>query len=580
MIKIQGMPGSPGHGMGRVVRYRNQEISVCRQLVEEPEAEIAHLELARRQCSASLEHLLNRKQTNGETVAANILDAYLEILHDDAFFSQVANVVRQESVCAPWAIEQAMIQVEAAFSALDDPYLRERLTDINYVCSVLMSQLLSGKTETVSDWGQLPSDAVIFASDFSPVDTMRFDHRCLKAIVTERGGETSHTVILAKSLGIPAIVAAGPFPEALRDGQQVLVNANRGVAIVEPAPQMLRDFLGLMEQDFRWQERFAQHRLFPAVTQDGHSVQVCVNVGGQDSLAVLEPQECDGVGLFRTEFLYMDKSDYPTEEEQFQVYRQMAQQLGEKELVIRTLDIGGDKQLNYMQLPVEANPFLGLRAIRLCLERKEMFKTQLRAILRAAVYGNVKILFPMIVTLEELREAKALLLEAQTELEQQGLPHRSDIPVGVMIETPAAVLIADQLARHVSFFSIGSNDLIQYITTADRLNERVHYLYDVCNISVLRSLKMVCDCAASAGISICICGEAAATPNLVPLWCVLGISKLSVAPPLIGQTKYLISQFDISQIRHQILDLFRCDSATEVHTALNAILLSVDFPLH
>ncbi|MEG1073318.1 MAG: putative PEP-binding protein, partial [Oscillospiraceae bacterium] len=310
-------------------------------------------------------------------------------------------------------------------------------------------------------------------------------------------------------------------------------------------------------------------------TLDGTTIRVGINSGDRESIEIFDPTRCDGVGLFRTEFLYMETSDYPSEETQFEAYRDMAISAKGKELIIRTLDAGGDKQLAYMDMPAEANPFLGYRAIRLCLDRPALFKTQLRAILRASVFGDVKIMFPMIVNLEELLAAKKLLHEAMEELDAQKVPYRADIPVGIMIETPAAVLLSDRLARHVSFFSVGSNDLIQYTTATDRMNERMSGLYDSCNLSVLRSVALTCKSAHDGGIPIDICGEIASEPRLVPLWCAMGIDTLSVSPALVGRTKYIISHTNRAALQEDLSAILVEDSIQAVKIRLNRIISAI-----
>ncbi len=309
----------------------------------------------------------------------------------------------------------------------------------------------------------------------------------------------------------------------------------------------------------------------PAVTLDGKTVRVNINSGDSDSIANFKCDECDGVGLFRTEFIYMDHRDYPTEEEQYEIYRSMAQMNQGKELIIRTLDIGGDKQLEYMDLPKESNPFLGYRAIRLCLERVDVFKTQLRAILRAGVYGDVKIMFPMIVNLEELLRAKEILEEAKEELKAEGMNFRADIPVGIMVETPAAVLLSDKLAEEVSFFSIGSNDLIQYTTASDRMNERVQSLYDSFNISVLRSIRMVCENAARHGVDVGICGEAASDTKLVPLWVAMGVDELSVVPSQVAKVKYMIGRLSKEEMERELAEVLSLGRIQDVKDRLAGI---------
>jgi phosphotransferase system enzyme I (PtsI) len=299
---------------------------------------------------------------------------------------------------------------------------------------------------------------------------------------------------------------------------------------------------------------------------------VNINSGDTESINTFDAGACDGIGLFRTEFLYMGQNSYPSEDFQFNAYRSMAEKNQGRELIIRTLDIGGDKQLDYMDLPQESNPFLGYRAIRLCLDREEVFLTQLRAILRASAFGEVKIMFPMIVNLEELLRAKELLAKAMEELDRRGEAYHKNIPVGIMVETPAAVLLSDVLARHVDFFSIGSNDLIQYTTASDRMNEKVQYLYDSCNLSVLRSIKLVCDNARAQGVDVGICGETASEPRLIPLWCAMGVNELSVAPALVGRTKYIINQISKADMAQEMDAILLQGSIPSAREQLDKIL--------
>ncbi|MEG0597957.1 MAG: phosphoenolpyruvate--protein phosphotransferase, partial [Oscillospiraceae bacterium] len=453
-------------------------------------------------------------------------------------------------------------------------FLRTRADDFSNVCHELMADL-----QGVGDGSLLPEDAgnhlVVFAQELSPSDIVKLDPNRLSGIVTYSGGVNSHTAILAKALGIPAVVGIGTPKIEVADGLLVLVDGTAGRVLLQPNRATQEQFLS--------QQKFAQKQQLlydaccpsPAVTLDGTPIRVGINSGDRESIEIFDPTRCDGVGLFRTEFLYMETSDYPSEETQFAAYRDMAISAKGKELIIRTLDAGGDKQLAYMDMPAEANPFLGYRAIRLCLDRPALFKTQLRAILRASAFGDVKIMFPMIVNLEELLAAKILLHEAMEELDAQKVPYRADIPVGIMIETPAAVLLSDRLARHVSFFSVGSNDLIQYTTATDRMNERMSGLYDSCNLSVLRSVALTCKSAHDGGIPIDICGEIASEPRLVPLWCAMGIDTLSVSPALVGRTKYIISHTNRSALQEDLSAILVEDSIQAVKIRLNRIISAI-----
>lgn len=555
MTEIKGLPGAPGCAAGNAVIFWGKALSYERVDVSDPAAESAALQEARERYDEYLGVLAAQAGAVHGDEGWSILEVYREIVRDDVFFGGVAELIDAERVCASWAIERKRSETEALFCAVDDEYLKARMTDINNVCAELTAEL-QGVSAADLFAGAEGDCLVVFAPDLSPADTVRLDRTRLGGIVTERGGVTSHTVILAKALGIPAVVGAGDLLDSVRPGGEVLLDGAAGSVLLDAGEAERAAFLKRKEYADRQKTLFSVCEDKRAVTLDGAVVRVNVNSGDRDSIEGFDPARCDGVGLFRTEFLYMGQSDYPSEEYQFRVYRDMARRAAGKELIIRTLDIGGDKQLDYMSLPREPNPFLGWRAIRLCLGRPDVFKVQLRAILRAAFFGDVKIMFPMVVNLEELLRAKALLEEAKAELAARGVPYRADIPVGIMVETPAAVFLADQLARHVSFFSIGSNDLIQYTTATDRQNERVQYLYDSCNISFLRAVKLTCDSARAGGVTVGICGETASEPRLIPLWVAIGVDELSVAPALVGRTKYVVgrcSRAALQPLMHEVL---------------------------
>lgn len=561
MIEIKGLSGAIGCVAGTAVVFENRAIRTERESIADPQAEITALEAARTRYAESLQTLADRARREHGDEGAAIFEAYQEILTDDFFFDGVKELMTSEKVCASWAIDQKRAETEAMFMAVDDDYLKARAADINNVCQELTAEL-QGISVGDPFAGVAGEALVIFAEDLTPADTVRMDRARLAGIVTERGGVTSHTVILAKALGIPAIVGVGARAKQVRTGDAVLVDGAAGTAVVGADEASQTEFLTRKATADQQKALFDACKTKRAISKDGHSTRVNINSGDKESMEAFHAEHCDGVGLFRTEFLYMGQSDYPSEEFQYEVYKDMAVKTAGKELIIRTLDIGGDKQLDYMDMPKECNPFLGYRAIRLCLDRPEMFKTQLRAILRAAVHGNIKIMFPMIVNLEELLRAKELLEEAKKELAGQGVAFRADVPVGIMVETPAAVFLSDQLAKHVSFFSVGSNDLIQYTTATDRQNEGVQYLYDSCNISVLRAIKLTCENAHANGVEIGICGETASEPRLIPLWVAMGIDELSVAPALVGRTKYIIAQL----------------SKEEQISTLNAVLASGHIP--
>ena len=472
------------------------------------------------------------------------MKAYADIAGDHLFFKKPLRAIREERLSAAWAVARERDKVCLKFAAMTDDYMKARADDVRNVCDVLIRRL-DGLAEQV-DVGE--GAAVFVAEDLTPEDTVRLDKARLGGFITERGGVTSHAVILAKSLGIPAVVGAAGILDAVRTGQEIYLNGDEGWAVVAPDPETTAAYIrAKAEQDAR-QADWSEAARRPAVTRDGHAVSVCVNSGDTDSLALFRPECCDGIGLFRTEFLFMDQASYPSEALQYQAYRAAVEAAAGKEVIIRTLDIGGDKQLGYMDLPKEENPFLGYRAIRICLDREEVFQTQLRALLRAALHGRLKIMFPMIVTLEELCGAKAAVERARAALQAEGTACAAQVPLGIMIETPAAVLLSDALAEEADFFSIGTNDLIQYTTATDRMNERVQYLYDPCNLSVLRAIHTVIQNGHRAGIPVGMCGEAASDERLALLFLAMGLDEFSVVPAQVGRVKALIQRADLSAL--------------------------------
>lgn len=567
-MKIQGLPGSPGCEIAKAVVYRPQEPSYEMEKIKDPEAEISRMEASRKEYDSQLASL---EEKSGEDEA--IFAAYREMLMDETFFDGIRDLIRSHKVCSSYAIEQKRMETEALLMKIDDDYLRERAGDINNFCVELCRHIQGISTHGLS--GVEGDKLVIFAEDLSPADTVRMDPERLCGIVTSRGGTTSHTVILARARHIPAIVGAGNFFDEVKDGDEVLIDGDAGIVYVCPDKETRKEFVDRKEYYDKQKILFDSCVNKEAVTTDGIVIRVNINSGDRESIEKCDPDTCDGCGLFRTEFVYMSHTDYPSEDEQFEDYKDMAVKLQGKELIIRTLDIGGDKQLGYMNIPVEVNPFLGYRAIRFCLDRQDIFKIQLRAILRATAYGHVKIMFPMIVNMEELREAKSILEKAKKELKQENIEFNENVPVGIMVETPAAVLLSDRLAKEVDFFSIGSNDLIQYITASDRQNEKVQNIYDSCNISFLKAVNIAAENAHKAGIEIGICGETGSEPRLIPLWVAMGINELSVSDGMVGRTKYIVSHLNRGEMNKLLDEVLAMDSIKEVRSKLDEVISEI-----
>lgn len=543
MKEYIGVPASPGYGAGRAVVLKLADCEPAREPAQGIEEELAHLRSVRRGYLLELDELLLVAEAGPESRA--ILEAQREMAADNAFFDEVEATIRQEKSSAAWALDQCRGQALQAFSRLQDEYLRQRGEDVNQVCRDLL-RLLGGKSHRAA-LPKLQEDYILLAGDVSPATAISLDKKHLRGLATERGGPTSHTAILAKELGIPAVVGIPGLAECAAEGEMALLDGETGRLTLSPNAQQMRSF---SEKLLFYKERTAVYKeaeARPALSLDGRQIRVCVNLGQELAL----PSGSDGVGLLRTEFLFLHQQEEPGEEAQYAAYLAAVKAAAGKPVTIRTLDLGADKPAPFLSLPREENPALGCRGIRASLRREEMFLTQLRAILRASAAGPVRVMFPMIVTLEELLAAKALLETAKKQLHKQGQPFAGELPVGIMVETPAAVLLCDRLAPQVQFFSLGTNDLAQYITAADRDNEAMQALCSPFNISVLRAVHMVCEAAARFGAEVSICGEAASEPLLIPLWLGMGVQALSVPPGLVGRTKFILTRLDAQQMQKE-----------------------------
>lgn len=566
MTTVKGLAGAGGQAILKAVRFERPELVVKKRQVENPKAEVERFEAIRHDYILELRTLHEEVLSSVGQEAADIIKAYETIASDDYFFKKPLAEAIKNKVNPDWTLELEKQNTVERFSQIEDTYLRERAVDISNVCDELIRRMNGIPAQKPAYQREA---FLVVAHDLTPEDTVRFDKKLLGGFVTEKGGITSHAVILAKALGIPAVVGATGIVDKVSDGQTVFINGDEGYVIVDPDEQVLTSFELTYAQHQDLERLYAEAVRTPASTKDGHRIRVFVNSGDEDSIAAFDPSTCDGIGLFRTEFLFMRGTDYPTESQQFDTYRSIAEQSAGKEVVIRTLDIGGDKQLDFMNLPREDNPFLGLRAIRISLNRPAIFLTQLRAILRASVYGRLKIMFPMIVTCEELIQAKEMVEQAKQTLRSEGLLFDEAIPVGIMIETPASVLISDLLAVQADFFSIGTNDLIQYMTATDRMNQGVQYLYDPFNLSVLRAIRHTIEVADEAGIDVAMCGEMASDERLLPLLLGFGLAEISIAPSQVGRVKYQISQYNLRDLKEMADKIMSLDSMASVKESLS-----------
>lgn len=497
---------------------------------------------------------------------AGIFEAHLLVLDDPELLGAVREQIRAGETTAEYALQEVSQQIVETFESLNTEYLRERAGDIRDVSRRIMN-VLSGRATGMKSIEQA---VIIVAHDLTPSDTVQLNREYVKGFTTVAGGTTSHSAIMARSMEIPAVVGAADALQEIRQDDLLILDGEEGVLLVNPPPEMIAEYEGKRLELERRKEQQAKLAALPTLSSDGHQVELAGNIGSPGDVAAVLQHGGEGIGLFRTEFLYMGREELPSEEEQFQAYRSVLEQMGDRPVVVRTIDIGGDKELPCLKLPKEENPFLGFRAIRLCLETEEqaLFRTQLRALLRAGVYGNLKIMFPMIATLDELRQAKAVLAQEKHKLVQAGIPAGADIAVGMMVEIPAAAVMADLFAPEVDFFSIGTNDLIQYTMAADRMNSRVSYLYQPYNPAVLRLIKGVIEAAHSHGKWVGMCGEMAGNKAAIPLLLGLGLDEFSMSAPSILAARECIMQLSQAGMEELARKALSMGSAEEVKALL------------
>lgn len=565
-----GIGVSPGIAMGRVLLKLNSEIKIEKLTVEDYQQEINKLEKAREKSKQEIQLLYDKTlQKIGEN-EAEIFQAHSMIVDDVEIFEQVKDKITSVKVNADWALKEVTDGYIELFSGLEDDYLRERGIDIQDVTARITRHLL-GLVEI--DYASLEESVIIVAEDITPSDTAKMTKECVLAFITEKGGKTSHSAIMARSMEIPAVVGCRGILNMLKDGDFVIIDGKDASVLINPTVEKINEYKEKSELYNKYKSSLRDYIGKESKTKDGRNLEISANIGTSNDLAGVIKNDADGVGLFRTEFLYMDRQTLPSEEEQFESYKKVVKAMKGKAVIIRTLDIGGDKELEYMNLPKEMNPFLGYRAIRLCLDRKDIFTTQLRALLRASNFGNLKIMFPMISSMDELLEAKKILNETKRILHREGVLYNSDIEIGMMIEIPSAAIISDLLAKEVDFFSIGTNDLIQYTLAVDRGNENLSNLYTPFHPAVLRLIKKVIDSGHENNIWVGMCGEVAGNPLMIPLLAGMGLDEFSMSPISILQARSILSNVDTSEWYDIIRTILDMTSAEEVEKYLKNNLL-------
>ncbi|WAM32647.1 phosphoenolpyruvate--protein phosphotransferase [Caldicellulosiruptor naganoensis] len=546
---ITGIPVSEGIGIGKAVIVK-KEYSIKRCSVDNIDKEIERFLDAIDKAKKEILEIKKHAEQNLGPDKAMIFDAHLLILDDPEFVKMVKEKI-QQGTNAEWAVDESAKFYESLLLSLDDEYMRERANDIKDVSKRLI-RILSGESDSEAGLKNLAEGSIIVAEDLTPSETAQMDKTKVTGFVTQQGGKTSHTAIIARTYEIPAIVGVKGALEKIKDGDVVIVDGYQGMVLINPDKQTLEEYEKRIKEEKQKKEELKRFVATEVKTKDGKKIKVYANIALPDEAEIAIKNGAEGIGLFRTEFLFMNRSSPPSEDEQFAAYKAVLEKMEGKPVIIRTLDVGGDKNIPYLNIENELNPFLGYRAIRLCLGYKELFKTQLRALLRASIYGNLKIMFPMITTAGELKEAKSILQEAKEELKKQGIEFSEKIEIGIMIETPAAALVSDILADEVDFFSIGTNDLIQYTLAIDRTNEKVSYLYDPLNTAVLRLIKMIVENAHKKGKEVGVCGEIASDENIVPILIGLGVDELSVNPAKVLSVKKKIIETDFNIEKNKV----------------------------
>ena len=563
MKVLEGKSVFSGIAIGKISILQKADTSVKRTKVENPEAEITRVQEAKEKAVEQLQKLYDKALREVGESGAAIFEVHQMMLDDEDYLDSIDNIIRTENVNAEYAVATTGDNFADMFAQMDDDYMKARAADVKDISDRLV-RVLSGHDEGDMDAAE-PS--IIVAEDLAPSETVQMDKSKVLAFVTRKGSSNSHTAILARTMNIPALINI-EYDDSM-DGKMAVVDGKTGSLIVEPDADTLKKYQDQKDEELRQRAMLKELKGKTTETKSGHKIHLYANIGSTGDVASVLANDAEGIGLFRSEFIYLEKDNYPTEEEQFQIYKAVAQNMAGKKVIIRTLDIGGDKALPYLGLPTEENPFLGFRAVRFCLQRKEdIYKPQLRALLRASAFGKVRIMVPLVTCVDELRAVKAIIEELKQELDAEGIAYDKDIQVGVMMETAAASLIADILAKEADFFSIGTNDLTGYTMAADRGNPDVAYLYSAYNPAVLRSIRNIISAANKEDIMAGMCGEAASDPLLVPVLLGFGLNEFSVSATAILATRKVMSLWTMDECKALVDEVMQLETEAEVKALL------------
>ena len=558
---FKGIAGSEGIGIGRVVIIEEHEAVIEDKTITDVDAEIQRVQSAIEKFVNVTTEMADKMEATVGAKDADILRGHIMLLRDPTIEEQIVALIRSEKVTAEKALDQVLEQTAELFAQIPDELLQQRATDFRDIKTRIVKILLGIEELDIS---AVPAGTVLVAKDLTPSMTAGIVPENIAGVLTEVGGRTSHSAILARAMEIPAVLSIEGICSQVKNGDMVVLDGTRGEAIVNPDEAAVSEYEKKLEEYKKDKELLKKYTGKPTVSKDGTKVELVCNIGKPEDAKKVVECDGEGIGLFRTEFLFMDRDSLPTEEEQFEAYKSVAETLAGKPVIIRTLDIGGDKEIPYLGLEKEDNPFLGFRAIRFCLQRKDIYETQLKALVRASAFGKIKVMVPLVTGVDELRQVKAMIADIIKEYDAAGVAYNKDLEVGVMMETPAACLMADVLAKEAAFFSIGTNDLTGYTMAVDRGNAKVAYLYSAYNPAVLRAIKRIIECGKKEGIMVGMCGEAAADEKLIPLLLAFGLDEFSVSATSVLRTRKTISECDIKECRELADRVMKCVTEEEV----------------